>query len=131
MRKILFLIATFLFVSVGAYASEGEVAGDKKISQEKQTVNIEKQKSAKKNFKLLKGANKKENFFQKLKKVRKIKKELKKNQTAMGKMMMAGLGLLLGGLLLYLIVTSAPILGIIVMVLGLVILLYAVLKKFF
>jgi F0F1-type ATP synthase assembly protein I len=39
--------------------------------------------------------------------------------------------LLIGGLLLYLIVGAAPWLGIIVMVIGIVLLLYGALKKFF
>jgi len=130
MRKILLLVATFLFVSFTAYASEGEIEKDiNKATNEKQNVNSEKQKAAKKSLKLFKNNNKKLNFFQKVRKIRKIKKELKKNQTAMGMMMMVGIGLLLGGLIIFLI--GAEIIGTIIMILGLVLLLYAVLKKFF
>ena len=130
MRKILLLFATFLFVSFASYASEGEIEKNiNKTTSEKQNVNFEKQKNAENSLKTLKKSDKKLNFFQKVRKVRKIKKELKKNQTAMGKMMMAGLGLLLGGLIIYLI--GVTLVGTIIMVIGLVLLLYAVLKKFF
>ena len=126
MKKILLLFAAFLFVSFAMFASEGEI---EKSKNEKQNVSYEKQTPAEKSSKQLKKENKKLTFFQKVKQIRKIKKELKKSQTAMGPMMMVGLGLLLGGLIIFLI--DVPLVGTVIMILGVVLLLYAVLKKFF
>jgi F0F1-type ATP synthase assembly protein I len=76
--------------------------------------------------------NEKKGFFQKRKERRAAKKFIKENAEAlMSSMILVGAGLLIFGLLLYLVVTSAVWLGIAVMILGLVLLLYGVLTQFF
>lgn len=62
---------------------------------------------------------------------RKLIKDKKRIKKTMNTMLLVGAVLMGFGLLLYLVVTSALWLGIAVMVLGLVLLLYGVLKKFF
>ena len=130
MRKFLLLITAILFISVGAFASERQDdEKDCNIKQQSQTVDFKGQKSAKNDFKILNKKTERNSFFKTFKEVRKIKKELKKNQTAMDKMMLTGLALLLGGLIIHLI--GVPLVGTILMVIGVVILLYAILKKYF
>ena len=129
MRKISLLITAFLFISVEIFTSEGQV-GEKDCNvQQEQTADFEGQKSAEKNFKFFNKKKKKSSFFKTFKEIRKIKKELKKDQTAMDNMMLVGLALIVGGLIIHLI--GVPLVGQIVMIIGVVILLYAILKKFF
>ena len=75
---------------------------------------------------------KKKGFFQRRKEKRKLKKFIIENiEALMSSMLLVGVGLLIFGLLLYLVVTQAAWLGIAVMVIGLLLVLYGVLKMFF
>ena len=126
MKKVLFLIVASLFIFSGVYGAEG-LADENNNSNDQVEYSLEK---AQKDIENAKKLDKKE--LRKLKKAE--KKKLKKQKRIMqilNNMMMVGLGILILGLLLYLIVSSAPILGIIVMIIGIVLLLYAALKQFF
>lgn len=130
MKKVFLLLVMSLFIYSGVFSAES-FTDENKLNQ-KQIENevtknngdtekliIKTEKISKKEFKKIKRNN------------RKLIKDKKRIKNAMSSMLLVGAGLLVFGLLLYLVVTSATWLGIAVMVIGLVLLLYGVLKKFF
>lgn len=125
MKKLLFLIAASLFVFSGLYAAEGLT--------ERSTLNKDNSEQTIKEIKNhagFKTLDKKE--FKKLKK--EFKKELRQKRSIkenISNMLLFGALLLVGGLLLYLIVTGAPWIGIAVMIVGVLLLIYGALTKFF
>ena len=128
MKKLFFLIVMCFFVFSGIQAADRN-SDIQKLKQE--TVVNDQIQTVENNtfdFQQTEKMSKKE--------FRKFKKELKQEKRKFFKtddttMMLVGAGLLIFGLLLYLVVTTAAWLGIAVMVLGLVLLLYGVLKRFF
>lgn len=127
MKKVLFLIVASLFIFSGAFAAEG-VADDNVKAEKKAELSIEK---AKKDFTQTKKIDRKElrKFKKEFKKKIKQRKKIHKIKDVLNNMLMVGLGILILGLLLYLITVGW--LGIAVMVIGLVLLLYGVLKQYF
>ena len=130
MKKVLFLSVLSLFVFSGVFGAES-LADENKLNQEqfeneliKKNIDEEKliiqtDKIDRKELKKIRKNN------------RKLIKDKKRIKNTISSMILVGAGLMVFGLLLYLVVTSALWLGIAVMVIGLVLLLYGVLQKFF
>lgn len=130
MKKVFLLLVMSLFIYSGIYSAESFTDENKlnqkqienevtKNNDDTEKMIIQTDKISKKEFKKIKRNN------------RKLIKNKKRIKNTMSSMLLVGAGLLVFGLLLYLVVTSATWLGIAVMVIGLVLLLYGVLKKFF
>lgn len=126
MKKILLLIVASLFIYSGAFAVESVVEKNKENKEQ-----IENSlDNAGKQIIQAKKLNKKE--LRKFRKEnRKEFKDRKNIKEVLSNMLMVGGIIMLAGLLLFLIVTNATWLGIAVMVVGLVLLLYGALQKFF
>jgi Flp pilus assembly protein TadB len=127
MKKLFFLTLTALFIFSGLQAADSytdEVQNSQEIvvNDIEQTADdapklIQSEKFSKKEFRKFRKDAKKE-----------IKNILKTHDSTM---MLVGGAIMIFGLLLYLVVTSATWLGIAVMVIGLLLLLYGLLKRFF
>jgi hypothetical protein len=129
-RKILFFAIIMLLSFSVIFAVEKNPEKEPADAQNK--VEQKQAKQAQAPMPIFKKKSEKKGFFQKRKEIRAAKKFIKDNAEAlMSSMILVGAGLLIFGLLLYLVVTSALWLGIAVMVLGLVLLLYGVLTQFF
>mgnify|MGYP001557350987 CR=1 FL=1 len=128
MKKLFFLIIMSLFIISNTQAADSN-PDNIEMNQETVLTDIDQNiQDGDEMIPLQEKLSKKE--FRKYK--RDLKKEIKRIlKTLDTTMMLVGAGLLIFGLLLYLVVTSATWLGIAVMVLGLVLLLYGVLKRFF
>lgn len=130
MKKVLFLSVLSLFVFSGVFGAES-LADENKLNQEqfeneliKKNIDEEKliiqtDKIDRKELKKIRKNN------------RKLFKDKKRIKNTLSSMLLVGAGIMVFGLLLYLVVTSALWLGIAVMVIGLVLLLYGALKEFF
>ena len=130
MKKILLLILAALFISTGSFAVESVVDDTKHTKDQISERPVQDLDQTKKEF-VKKFKAKKKAYKQLIKnKVDKIKERKSIKQT-MSNMLLVGALILVGGLLLYLIVSNAKWLGIAVMVVGLVLLLYGALKRFF
>jgi hypothetical protein len=125
MKKLLVLILASLFIFSGVYAADGfsDIPVDKKEKTELKIKDLKKQTDLKK-------ADKKE--YKKL--IKENRKKFKKKRSfleSLSNMLLVGGILIIGGLLLYLIVAGAPWLGIAVMIVGVLLLIYGALTKFF
>jgi len=128
MKKLFLLVVMSFFIYSASFSADSNPEVNN-VFQE--TIEKDLQKSKDCLEKDTKNSHKfsKKEFRKKRKDLKKeIKRLLKTDDTTM---ILVGAGLLIFGLLLYLVVTSALWLGIAVMVLGLVLLLYGVLKRFF
>jgi len=127
MKKILFLSVLSIFVFSGVFGAEGQ-SDESKNNQEQF-----KNELVKNNIDAEKEIIQTDKIDKKI--IRKNRRDIIKNKKRIKKtlnnMLLVGGGLMVLGLILYLIVTQAAFIGIAVMVLGLVLLLYGVLKKFF
>ncbi len=130
MKKVLFLLVLSLFVFSGAFGVE-TMSDENDINQEQAENEVSPNNNKVK--KLINKTHKvvRKEFKKIRKEYRKFIKDKKRIKNTMNTMLLVGAVLMGFGLLLYLIVSNAMWLGIAVMVLGLVLLLYGVLQKFF
>ena len=130
-RKILFFVSIMFLSSSVIFAVEKNPE-NQSPAEAGNKVEQKREQQSQAQLPVFEKKNEKKGFFQKRKERRAAKKFIKENAEAlMSSMILVGAGLLIFGLLLYLVVTSALWLGIAVMVLGLVLLLYGVLTQFF
>lgn len=130
-RKILFFVFIMFLSSSVIFAVEKNPE-NQSPAEAGNKVEQKREQQSQAQLPVFEKKNEKKGFFQKRKERRAAKKFIKENAEAlMSSMILVGAGLLIFGLLLYLVVTSALWLGIAVMVLGLVLLLYGVLTQFF
>lgn len=132
MKKVLFLLVLSLFVFSGAFGAES-MSDENNINQEQaENEMIPKNNDTDTEKLIIKTDKVDRKVFKKIRKeYRKFIKDKKGIKKTLNSMLLVGAVLMGFGLLLYLIVQNAIWLGIAVMVLGLVLLLYGVLQKFF
>lgn len=133
MKRIILLVGVLFFVFGSLHAIESSPVAQNSGKQEVAVAKISKIGEMVKLSVIEKMAVKRQ-FIKNRKAVKKMIKRLspdKKFASLMSSMLLVGILFMVAGLVLYLIVTNATWLGIAVMVLGLLLMLYAVLKQFF
>jgi len=127
MKKLFLLMTMSLFIFSGIYGAEALIVDNNTDKSQIESIKIQNQIDGKRSVVQSKKIDKKE--LRKIRKqVRKIYRENHKDRTNVDNMVLAGLGLLLIGLLFMFII---HLVGVIIIILGLVLLVYGVLKMFF
>ncbi len=127
MKKLFLLMTMSLFIFSGIYGAESLIVDNNSDENQIENTKIQQQIDGKRSIVQSKKIDKKE--LRKIRKeVRKIYRENHKDRTNVDNMVLAGLGLLLIGLLFMFII---HLVGVIIIILGLVLLVYGVLKMFF
>ncbi len=127
MKKLFLLMTMSLFIFSGIYGAESLIVDNNSDENQIENTKIQQQIDGKRSIVQSKKIDKKE--LRKIRKqVRKIYRENHKDRTNVDNMVLAGLGLLLIGLLFMFII---HLVGVVIIVLGMVLLVYGVLKMFF